>query len=98
MTEPKRLGDAIAASRALHEHDFRVDSPRGTVCFCTTASCGAMRIIDHRSGQLRELTLDELFTVTAHMMEATAIGQAMQLIHGREHGLERAREVLGYPA
>jgi hypothetical protein len=45
----------------------------------------------------RPLTPDELVSVTAHMMEATAIGQAMVLFHGRERGIARAREVLGYP-
>lgn len=45
----------------------------------------------------RPLTPDELLTVTAHMMEACAIANAMTIIHGRERGVRRAREVLGYP-
>ena len=42
-------------------------------------------------------TVDELIGLIAHMIEATAIGEAMVLIHGREHGIQRARQALGYP-
>jgi photosystem II stability/assembly factor-like uncharacterized protein len=44
----------------------------------------------------RPLTGEELLAVTAHMMEAIAIGEAMQIVHGRDRGVARAREVLGY--
>ena len=80
-----------------HEHRFKLKGPPGTVLFCEADVCGEVRIVT--SGKIRTMrrpTVDEQLTIIAHMMQATAIGQAMQIIHGKERGIQRAREVLGY--
>lgn len=80
-----------------HEHAYGALAERGTVGWCRAGDgCRHMRVVDHRTGQWRDLTGPELLNVTAHMLEADAIGRAMTMIHGREHGQARARQVLGY--
>jgi len=44
----------------------------------------------------RPLTSSEQIDVLAIMMEDVAIMQAMQIIHGRVEGEQRARQALGY--
>lgn len=97
MTEPKRLGDAIAAKRALHQHAYGPPAERGIVRQCIAGDgCAHLNVVDHGTGQWRDLTGTELLNVTAHMMEDIAITQAMQIVHGPERGLARARQLLGH--
>lgn len=76
-------------------HDLGEPRP-GVVQMCRADDCTALRI-GTRRGRWRELTFDEQSAVTAHMMQAIAIADAMVIIHGPERGMRRAREVLGYP-
>lgn len=99
MTEPtpKRLGDAIAAKRALHQHAYGPPAERGSVRHCIAGDgCVHLNVVDRRTGQWRDLTVDEQINVTAQMMEDICIAQAMQIVHGPERGLARARQLLGY--
>lgn len=78
-----------------HQHRFSPQRRRvGTIVWCLEPGCGSMRVWGRLTH--RPLNYTETINVIAHMLEATAIGQAMQIIHGRERGLRRAREVLGY--
>lgn len=80
-----------------HEHRFKLQGGPGTIVWCEHERCVEMRVVTFgKYRTLRRLNADELVTVTAHMMEAIGIGRAMQVIHGRERGLARARAVLGY--
>lgn len=77
-----------------HEHEFDGSPKRNLVRICVDRNCRELRIGTGK--RWRKLTADEYITVTAHMMEAISIAQAMQIIHGKERGLDRARQVLGY--
>lgn len=79
-----------------HEHEFPKAKFREVVmCRSDPANCSEIRIGTKR-GNLRNLTGNELLSVVAHMMEDICVVQAMQIIHGPERGMKRAREVLGY--
>lgn len=77
-----------------HEHEFDGKPTEGLVRMCVDRNCTALRVGTGR--KWRELTGTELVSVTARMMEDIAVAQAMTIIHGRERGMKRAREVLGY--
>jgi hypothetical protein len=77
-----------------HEHVFAVPRYR-VVTMCSVEGCTEMRV-GTRRGRLRSLTPDEVVSVIARMMEDIAVAEAMTVIHGRERGIARAREVLGY--
>lgn len=84
---------------AEHEHDFGLDAraaPIGAARMCHVAGCTQWGVRHRRRVRWEDPTVDELIGLIDHMIYATAIGQAMQIIHGRERGLQRAREVLGY--
>jgi hypothetical protein len=82
--------------RAVSEHEHRFPAAKFKVAvMCRVSDCTEWRIGTKRGG-LRELTPDELITLAARMMEEIAITEAMQIIHGKERGLQRAREVLGH--
>jgi hypothetical protein len=77
-----------------HRHRFGRWWPEGRVAMCGIGDCTAIRVV--RGGQMCELSYDETIAVMAHQLEAIAIAQAMMMIHGRERGMRRAREALGY--
>jgi hypothetical protein len=77
-----------------HVHDFG-QSKFKVVKMCQIGDCTELRIGTKRGG-FRELTGEELLTAAARMMEDICIAQAMQIVHGKERGMQRAREVLGY--
>lgn len=81
-----------------HEHDFgdARKVPIGTARPCRVGSCAEWGV-RHRGRVIWEKpTVEELIGLTAHMMEAIAIAEAMVIIHGQDRGMRRAREVLGY--
>jgi hypothetical protein len=65
---------------------------------CREDECTELRVGERRNGARvwRPPTGDETLSITARMMEDIAVAQAMQIIHGRKRGLERARYLLGY--
>lgn len=81
-----------------HEHDWgdARTAPIGTARPCRVGDCTKWGVRHRRKVRWEEPTVEELIGLTAHMMEAVAIAQAMQIIHGSERGLARAREALGY--
>lgn len=81
---------------AEHEHEFgdaRSVPPR-TAKMCAVEGCTQWGVAWRQ--KWRQPTAEETISLLAHMIEATAIGRAMILIHGRDYGIRRAREVLGY--
>ena len=82
-----------------HEHDFGLDprqAPIGTARMCRAPDCTHWGVRHRGRVRWEDPTADESIRLTAHMMRDIAIAQAMQIIHGRERGLARAREMLGY--
>lgn len=80
-----------------HEHDFGDPAP-GSVVYCVVNGCVEMRVRPRdKRRKLRPLKPSEQIQVMAIQMEDIAIAQAMTIIHGRERGIRRAREALGYP-
>lgn len=78
----------------LHTHSFPSTKPRNIV-FCQESTCTEVRV-GLKKGKLRELTPQEKLSLLAIQMEDLAIAQAMQIIHGKERGLQIARNRLGY--
>lgn len=76
-----------------HEHNFG-ESKFKVVKMCSVDDCTELRIGTKRGGW-RELTPTEMLDAVAVMMEQICIAQAMQIVHGKERGMKRAREVLG---
>lgn len=85
----------MADPPAEHEHRFGGYQGPRQLGWCLEPRCMEVRVGDYR-GVWRRLTVDETFGLVEHMMYATAIGQAMTIVHGHDRGLQRAREVLGY--
>lgn len=77
-----------------HEHEFEGSPEKGRVGMCIDRNCTAVRVGTGR--KWREPTGSEQLSITARMMEDIAIADAMIIIHGKERGMKRAREVLGY--
>jgi hypothetical protein len=80
---------------ADHEHDFGGYQGPRKLAWCRHPDCMEVRVGDRR-GVWRKLNADETISLTAHMIEAIAIADAMVIVHGQDHGMRRAREVLGY--
>lgn len=83
---------------AEHEHDFgdARSAPIGAARICRVAECTEWGVRHRGKVRWEPPTVDETIALVEHMMWATAVGQAFTIIHGRERGLRRAREVLGY--
>lgn len=81
-----------------HEHDFgdARQAPIGSVRPCRVGDCTEWAVRRPRLVRWDALTPSERLDLMAIQMEDIAIAQAMQIIHGQERGLRRARQVLGY--
>jgi hypothetical protein len=81
-----------------HEHDFgdARAAPIGSARLCTVADCVQWGVRHKYRVRWEDPTANELVSLTARMMEDIAIAQAMQIIHGPERGLARARYLRGY--
>lgn len=76
-----------------HEHKFGKPEFK-TMVMCSVEECTELRIGTKR-GRWRELTIEETITAMAIMFEDIAVGRALQMIHGKERGLQRLQEVRG---
>jgi len=81
-----------------HEHEWGepADFPIGTAMMCTAQTDCTEWAVRDTGQRWRAPTPTELTSLVMHMMEAIVIAQTMQIIHGRERGMVRARQALGY--
>lgn len=81
-----------------HDHDFgdARTAPIGSARMCKVGDCTQWGVRHKGRVRWEDPTPDEQVSLVARMMEDIALAQAMQMIHGRERGLGRVREIRGY--
>jgi hypothetical protein len=90
------MSDLLASPTDVVDHDHEFDGPpdENIVRMCIDRRCHYVAV--GTGTAWREPTPTESTNITLFMWNEVIVAQAMQMVHGTEAGMRRARYVLGH--